>query len=107
MPLLFALREIEIDTPINRTYNKIILILWDEPKRLANIDKHGYDFAVLTLEFFDTATIIPAKRGRLMAINWLDDGTIVVVFVYYGTEALSVISMRDADKGERRLNNAD
>jgi uncharacterized protein len=24
-----------------------MLIFWDEPKRLANIDKHGFDFAGL------------------------------------------------------------
>ncbi len=40
-----------------------MIIVWDEPKRLANIDKHGLDFADLSLEFFERALIRPAKRG--------------------------------------------
>jgi uncharacterized DUF497 family protein len=27
-------------------------IVWDEPKRLANLDKHGLDFADLNETFF-------------------------------------------------------
>lgn len=80
-----------------------MLITWDEPKRLANIDKHHLDFADLTLDFFLDATIVPAKLGRRMAIGRLEDGTLAVVFITLGTEALSVISMRPAKKKERRL----
>jgi uncharacterized DUF497 family protein len=36
-------------------------IVWDEPKRLANIEKHGLDFAVLVDEFFLGSTIRTAK----------------------------------------------
>eukprot|EP01031_Cornospumella_fuschlensis_P021566 gene21567-26417_t len=46
----------------------MLRILWDEPKRQANILKHGLDFAVLTEDFFAAATVVPAKAGRLMAI---------------------------------------
>lgn len=80
-----------------------MLITWDEPKRLANIDKHHLDFADLTIDFFLEAIIVPAKLGRRMAIGRLEDGTLAVVFVTLGTEALSVISMRPAKKKERRL----
>lgn len=80
-----------------------MLITWDEPKRLANIDKHHLDFADLTIGFFLEAIIVPAKLGRRMAIGRLEDGTLAVVFVTLGTEALSVISMRPAKKKERRL----
>ncbi len=80
-----------------------MLITWDEPKRLANIDKHGLDFTDLTVGFFLDAVIIPAKLGRQMAIGRLEDGTLAVIFVTLGTEALSVISMRPAKKKERRL----
>ncbi len=79
-----------------------MIIVWDEPKRLANIDKHGLDFADLSLEFFERALIRPAKRGRLQAIGRLADGTIAVIFVRLGTEGLSVISMRAANQAERR-----
>jgi uncharacterized DUF497 family protein len=40
-------------------------ILWDEPKRLANLAKHGLDFADLNETFFDSALVVPSynKRG--------------------------------------------
>jgi len=34
-------------------------IVWDEPKRLANLDKHGLDFADLNETFFDSALVLP------------------------------------------------
>jgi uncharacterized DUF497 family protein len=30
-----------------------VKIIWDEPKRLANLDKHGMNFADLNERFFD------------------------------------------------------
>jgi len=76
-------------------------VVWDEPKRLANLDKHGLDFASLSFEFFLTARVVPAKANRLKAIGKLTDGKIVVIFVGLGTEALSVDSMRPAGRNER------
>lgn len=78
-------------------------IIWDEPKRIANIEKHGLDFADLSLDFFLASLVVPAKNGRSKAIVRLEDGTIVVIFVTLGSEALSVISMRPARKDERSL----
>ncbi|WP_371346095.1 BrnT family toxin [Ancylobacter sp. IITR112] len=81
-----------------------MIITWDEPKRLANIDKHGFDFAALSLEFFAAAVIVPAKDGRQLAIGEHNGAVIIaVVFAPLGTEALSVISMRRADRKERSL----
>jgi uncharacterized DUF497 family protein len=77
-------------------------IVWDERKRLVNLDKHGMNFASLDLDFFERAVILPAKKWRLMAVGRLD-GVVTVVFIKLGTEALSVLSMRPASKGERRL----
>lgn len=78
-------------------------IVWDEPKRLLNLAKRGFDFADLTLEFFLDATILPAKRGRLMALGELDGGpTLAVVFQPLGREGLSVISLRVASRKERK-----
>ena len=76
-------------------------ILWDEQKRLVNLDKHGMDFAMLDEDFFVRAAIGPAKDGRLIAVGELN-GVITVIFVTLGTEALSVISMRPASSRERR-----
>ena len=63
-------------------------IVWDQPKRLANIAKHRLDFASLTEEFFSDALVIS------------------VVFVTLGLEGISVISMRPASNKERKLYNA-
>jgi uncharacterized DUF497 family protein len=79
-------------------------IVWDEPKRIANIHKHsGLDFANLTEDFFIGALTRPAKGGRFMAIGEDRNGVISVVFAIYGIEAISVISMRPASKNERKL----
>ena len=78
-------------------------IVWDEPKRQANIAKHGYDFADLSPGFFLGAKVVQAKERRWMAIGRFSDGTIAVVFVTLGSEGLSVISMRAAGKKEREL----
>lgn len=75
-------------------------VVWDEPKRLANIDKHGLDFAGLSFEFFLNADIAPTKRNRFKAIGKRADATIVVIFARLGSEAVSVISMRPAGKNE-------
>ena len=77
-------------------------IVWDEPKREANVGKHGLDFATLTAEFFEAAFVEDAKQGRYIAIGELNGVMIVaVVFRPLGSEALSVISMRRASKIER------
>lgn len=78
-------------------------IVWDEPNRLANIDKHGLDFADLTVEFFAASMIVPARDNRYIAIGALNDGSIAVVFVRLGSEGISVISMRLASAKERKL----
>lgn len=80
-----------------------MIITWDEPKRLANLAKHGMDFADLDLEFFETALIFPARLGRSKAIGRRADGTLVVIFAELGSEGISVISMRPASPAERRL----
>lgn len=80
-----------------------MIIVWDEPKRLANLAKHGMDFAELDIEFFASALVRPAKLGRFQAIGRHADGTIVVIFAILGAEAVSMISMRPASVAERRL----
>jgi uncharacterized protein len=44
-------------------------IFWDQPKRVANIAKHGLDFSALTEDFFADALVISAKSGRYLAIG--------------------------------------
>jgi uncharacterized protein len=79
-----------------------MIIVWDEPKRLANIDKHGIDFADIGEAFFLSAIVRPAKDGRYAAIGYLD-GAIVVIFVLLGSEGVSIVSARPASRRERSL----
>ena len=83
-------------------------IVWDEPKRLANLDKHGLDFADLNETFFDNALVIPShnKSKRWVAVGVSIRGVIVVVFARIGREgvsSISIISMRPASRSERIL----
>lgn len=79
------------------------MITWDEPKRLANIDKHGLDFAELSAGFFLEAAITPARKGRYKAVGFVNGKMVAVIFAPLGTEAVSVISMRPTKKQERRF----
>jgi uncharacterized protein len=81
-----------------------VKIVWDEPKRLANLEKHGLDFADLNELFFDSALIVPShgKARRWVGIGVNIRGVIVVVFARLGREGISIISMRPASKDERK-----
>lgn len=80
-------------------------IVWDEPKRLANLDKHGLDFADLNETFFDNALVVPSrnKSKRWVAVGVSISGVIVVVFARLGREGVSIISVRPASRSERKL----
>jgi uncharacterized DUF497 family protein len=78
-------------------------VVWDEPKRLANLASHEMDFADLGEAFFEGSVIVPAKLGRQIAVGRHRAGIILVVFVALGSEGLSVVSMRPASRKERRL----
>jgi uncharacterized DUF497 family protein len=78
-------------------------ILFDEIKRAANLAKHGFDFADLSVAFFAGAVVIPGKFNRLRAVGLFRGQTVTVIFRPLGTEAVSVISMRPASKIERTL----
>ena len=74
-------------------------IVWDEPKRHANIAKHDG----LDLRFFERSVIVPGKGNRLIAVGRLANGVVVVVFVALGSEGVSIVSMRPASRKERKL----
>ena len=79
--------------------------VWDEPKRRANLEKHGLDFADLNETFFDNALVIPSHNAgkRWVAIGVNIRGVVVVVFARIGREGVSIISMRPASRNERKL----
>jgi uncharacterized protein len=78
------------------------VIVWDEPKRVANLAKHRLDFADLTLEFFAHSGITRSHSGRLIAVGDFDGQLVTVIFLPMGREGLSVISMRPSSHKERR-----
>lgn len=81
-------------------------ITFDEAKRQSNIAKHGLDFADLTLDFFLSSHVEPAKEGRSLAIGSFGRNLVIaVVFRPLGTEAISVVSMRRANQNERNRTN--
>jgi uncharacterized protein len=82
-------------------------IVWDEPKRLANIDKHGFDFADVV--FFDWANAVIevseqslTSPRRMKAVGRFSDTVAVVIYAELGTEAISIVSFRTASARERR-----
>ncbi|MBV8448800.1 MAG: BrnT family toxin [Hyphomicrobiales bacterium] len=82
-------------------------MVWDEAKRQANMDVHGYDF-VDALRFpWDRAKVRETRPGlhgnkRFQAIGPMDGQLVSIVFGTLGTEGVSVLSMRPAGKKERR-----
>jgi uncharacterized protein len=78
-----------------------MLIVWDEPKRLTNLQKHGLDFADFEAGFdFETALVAVAQpsatgSARMKIIGEFDGQTVVA--------AISLISLRRASRSERRL----
>ena len=83
-------------------------MIWDEPKRAANLDKHGLDFARFVDGFeFDTAIRIAARpsrtgRPRFRLVGEFDGEAVVVAVVSpLGTEAISLVSLRHATAKER------
>ena len=79
------------------------MLTWDEPKRRANLVKHGLDFAGDERFEMDTALVMPSRAGRTIAIGLLDDAVIAIVIKPLGIEATAIISMRPASRRERML----
>jgi uncharacterized protein len=85
-----------------------VIITWDEPKRRANLENHGIDLADAEQFDWDGAVYVathPGKRGqpRVQAIGHLADHLVSLIYSPLGTEAVSVISIRPANRKERRL----
>lgn len=78
-------------------------ILWDEPKRLQNLEKHEIDFTDFNLEMLLTGVIAASHSGRFKVIGELNGDLVAVVLKPTGREAISIISMRRASRSERRL----
>jgi uncharacterized DUF497 family protein len=81
----------------------MVRFVWDERKRLANIEKHGLDFEDVAFFQWETAVLEKGHSGRTKAIGYFEDGTAVVIFAKLGAEAVSLVSFRPANAKEKRL----
>ena len=85
-------------------------ITWGKPKRIANLAKHGLDFADFEAAFdLDAALVLPTRpsrtgRNRFVLIGpWKGELVVVAVMSPLGSEALDLVSLRRADRKERDL----
>ena len=77
---------------------------WDEPKRIANIEKHGIDFWDIDYFEWSTAETFSSPRNnemRHIAIGYLGGRLHYVVYTERG-ERRRIISMRKANSREMR-----
>ena len=81
--------------------------IWDEPKRQANLNKHGVDFTDAERVFAGPTFTFEDDRENYGEQRWVTLGLLgvqVVVIVHTETEEeIRVISMREADNNEQRL----
>ena len=80
--------------------------VWNEPKRLRNVEIHGLDFEDAVAFEWETAVITPSYSSRLgrrrfTATGLFENDLITIVFSTLGVEAYSIISMRRASRKER------
>jgi len=80
-----------------------VRIVWDEPKRQTNLDKHKLDFADVYDFEWETAVIEPSYNNRFKAVGYFCGGIVTIIYSYLGREAISVISFRTASRKERAL----
>jgi len=80
-----------------------VTIVYDPPTRFSNLDEHGLDFADHDEAVFAGASLVPARRGRLVAVGRFRGRAIAVVIAPLGSEAVSIVSMRPASAEERRI----
>ena len=66
----------------------MLVITWDEPKRLKTIRERGLDFSDLDETFFLNSLVLPAKQGRLMAIGPFLDGVIAILSLSFVSKCL-------------------
>jgi uncharacterized protein len=83
-------------------------VVWDEPKRLANLAKHGFDFADFEIGFsFERFLAFPTRPSRTGRIRYrlvgtlFGDPVVVAIVSPLGSDAISIISLRPADVKER------
>ena len=85
----------------------LIVIEWDEGKRLSNIEKHGVDFVALEDFDWSMALLMADDRKdygerRFIAMLFLDERLHVVIYAERG-QVRRIISARKANVREARF----
>lgn len=87
-----------------------MIFVWDEPKRLANFDRHGLDFAGFEAGFsWDRFLSLPTRpsatsgRARFKLLGDYDGVIVVAIVSPLGRDALAIVSVRRANRNERNL----
>ena len=82
---------------------------WDEDKEKRNITKHGIDFSMAALVFYDENRLEwyderhSDEEDRFIAIGQIGNVTVILLVVYTDRgDAIRIISARKATKKERR-----
>ena len=99
-----------LDATTKRHYNYLVIYEWDERKRVANLEKHGLDFASADLVFESElkVTRISGKGGgEMRLVDYAEIEDVLLALVYtLRDDAVRIISFRPAKKKERREYNA-
>lgn len=103
-----AKRSDPFDAEISRYTNKCVVIIVPEPKRVANLEKHGIDLARFEAEFswdrYLAVSTRPSRTGRARDryLGTMGGRVVVAIVSPLGSEALAIISIRPAGTRERR-----
>jgi uncharacterized DUF497 family protein len=84
-----------------------VIFTWDEPKRQANLAKHGLDFADAEKVFAGPLVLFEDDRAdygeqRMIGV-WLLDYLVVLIVHVESEETIRIISMRKANGNETDL----
>lgn len=80
---------------------------WDEQKNGTNIAKHGFDFVDAEIVFQSKLLVRQDNRkeygeNRYQGIGKINDVTVVVIFTIRESEIIRIISLRKANRSERK-----
>lgn len=81
------------------------LYSWDESKRVANLKKHGLDFASasLVLESEYRLDVLSERNGesRIQSFAYVFEHLTVLTVVHFDGQSIQIISFRNASSEER------
>jgi hypothetical protein len=103
-------KEGPLDAITKRHYYKVTIYEWDERKRVANLAKHGMDFASADIVFESELKVTSvSERGgeEVRLVDYAEIDNVVMALIYtLRDDAVRIISFRPAKRKERRAYNA-